>query len=190
MNQHLESTALKCFSCLHSLILAKGNHLLYIIKSMYNRRHDSCICKENAITQKGYFTGQNILILKHSHFALCNSDSYCSLAVSLAGINMAVFTIAQIKKKTDYIITVNSNFPLLSCDVLSANARCVLPPDMFIWISMRTYTCPRLYVKDMEIELLSTLEKNVRIAPPPPHWQIPGYTPEVRIYWGCNAYWG
>ena len=46
---------------------------------------------------------------------------------------------------------------------------------------MRTYNCPRLYVKDMEIDFLATLEQNFRSAlapPPPPPWQISGYAPE------------
>ena len=32
---------------------------------------------------KKYFTGQKILILKHSYLAWCNSDKHCYLAVSL-----------------------------------------------------------------------------------------------------------
>ena len=79
---------------------------------MYSRGHDSCIC-ENIITQKGHFAGQNILILKHSHFAWCNnSDAYCSLAVSFAGRNIPCLLQRRPKKTNRPSRDChNSNFP-------------------------------------------------------------------------------
>ena len=35
---------------------------------------------------------------------------------------------------------------------------------------MRTYTCPRLYVKDMKIDFLATLEKNSDVLPLTNSW--------------------
>ena len=52
-------------------------------------------------------------------------------------------------------------------------------------------TCSRLYVKNMKIDFLATLEKNLRSAPTP--WQIPGYAPvlkQVNLYthWWFKAF--
>ena len=80
---------------------------------MFSRGHDSCICDKNVITQKKkkkkYFTGQNLLILKNSHFAWFNSDAYCSLEVSFAGRNMAFLLESRPKNRPSRDCD-NSNF--------------------------------------------------------------------------------
>ena len=44
---------------------------------------------------------------------------------------------------------------------------------------MRIDTVPWLYAKDMEIDILTTLEENFEKCPPP--WPFPEYAPEYGI---------
>ena len=82
-----------------------------------------CRCMRH-ILKKGYFTGHNILILKHSHFAWSNNDVYCSLAVSFACESMAFLLQRSKKQKKGHLVTVIIQIShFLSCDVLPENAR-------------------------------------------------------------------